>query len=541
MKVVVLGGYGVFGGYLAQMLIGRGHDVVVAGRDAAKAAAFCGASGGTPARLDTGAPDFPKALAALSPDVVIDAAGPFQGQGAGTVTAALAAGAHYLDLSDDAAFTAAITQHDAAARAAGRVVLSGVSSVPAISSAAVASLRADLAEITLIDSAICPGNRAPRGRSVMAAILGQVGAPLRLWRGGAWSAAPGWSDSRLVRIGPGLKRPAALIGAPDLALFPGWTGARSVLFRAGLELGVMHQGLRLWSALRARRMAPDAGRFARPLHWIASRLERFGTDRGGMCVSVSGRRADGAPVTHSWRAVAEGGIGPRIPALPALVAVDLIATGALAPGARPVLGDLPLSRIETEMHALGIVTSSERHAAPRLFEQALGPRWSQMPAEWRRAHDIWDSEELTGRARVDRGRGPLAALIAAVFRFPPSALDVPLTVRMTRGPMSETWERRFGTRAFRSVLTPAGPAALYERFGPFRFHLALTGDAQHLGMQVLSGRFLGLPLPRWLCPGCIVREDVAEGRFCFDVDLTHPLVGRLVRYRGWLAPRQGGG
>jgi NADP oxidoreductase coenzyme F420-dependent len=40
MKVLILGGYGVFGGRLARLLLQDGIEVVVAGRDEQKAAAF---------------------------------------------------------------------------------------------------------------------------------------------------------------------------------------------------------------------------------------------------------------------------------------------------------------------------------------------------------------------------------------------------------------------------------------------------------------------------------------------------------------------
>ena len=36
MRVVILGGYGVFGSRLAELLVRDGHDVVITGRDAGK-------------------------------------------------------------------------------------------------------------------------------------------------------------------------------------------------------------------------------------------------------------------------------------------------------------------------------------------------------------------------------------------------------------------------------------------------------------------------------------------------------------------------
>ena len=150
MKVLILGGYGVFGGHLAEFLIARGHDVILAGRSEARAQAFCATHGGAAMVLDRNAADFAARVSGAGADVVVDAAGPFQDyDGAPVVEAALAAGAHYLDLSDDADFAQAVSRFDTRAREAGLTVLSGVSSVPAISSAAVAALREGLDEIAL--------------------------------------------------------------------------------------------------------------------------------------------------------------------------------------------------------------------------------------------------------------------------------------------------------------------------------------------------------------------------------------------------------
>ncbi len=52
MKVLILGGYGVFGGRLARLLLQDGAEVIVAGRDAEKAAAFAKVYGGLPMCID---------------------------------------------------------------------------------------------------------------------------------------------------------------------------------------------------------------------------------------------------------------------------------------------------------------------------------------------------------------------------------------------------------------------------------------------------------------------------------------------------------
>ncbi len=79
MKIVVLGGYGVFGSRLADLLLRDGHLVTIVGRNAQKAETLATKLGCDWAAFDLHAAAEP--LRALSPAVVIDAAGPFQTYG----------------------------------------------------------------------------------------------------------------------------------------------------------------------------------------------------------------------------------------------------------------------------------------------------------------------------------------------------------------------------------------------------------------------------------------------------------------------------
>lgn len=110
--VLVLGGYGGFGSLISMALARDARvDLIVAGRDLKAASAFCAAHGGRPEMIDRDAPGFADRIARLTPFVVIDAAGPFRSYDAQpyrVAEAALAAGAHYLDLSDDPDFTLGI-------------------------------------------------------------------------------------------------------------------------------------------------------------------------------------------------------------------------------------------------------------------------------------------------------------------------------------------------------------------------------------------------------------------------------------------------
>ncbi|NKX43957.1 SDR family oxidoreductase [Roseicyclus persicicus] len=531
MRVAVLGATGVFGERLCRLLARDGHDLILVARSPAPLQRLASELGAEALSLDRRGDLGP--LFARAPEVVVDAAGPFQSYGADPYRlprACLAAGAHYLDLCDDCGFCAGITALDAAARAAGRFALSGVSSVPALSSAAVAALAEDLDTIDRIDSAILPGNRAPRGRAVIAAILGQVGRPLRVWRGGAWDEARGWSAPRRYDLPGGVTRRGWLIGVPDLVLFPARFGARSVLFRAGLELGVMNQALALLSWLRTALPIPAPSGL---MHRLASLLRPFGSDRGGMVVEVTGRRA-GQGVTRRWRLLAEAGEGPFIPALP--VRALLRDAPAIPPGARPALAELPLASFAAALSDLAVTTDRDETPRAPLFPALLGPAFDGLPPAVRDSHATLADLRLTGRADITRGRGAWPGLIALLFRFPPAGRDVPVTVLKSREGDRELWERRFGPRRFRSVLRPEG-GAMTERFGPVTFTLGLAVADGALHFPVSAARAGPLPLPAWALPVSHARETAEDGRFRFDVAIHAPLTGALiVRYRGWLVP-----
>ena len=535
MRVLILGGYGVFGGRLARLLIQDNIHTMIAGRDYRKACAFTREFGGEPLLIDLGTDLSP--IANAEPDLVVDAAGPFQAYEDDPYKVArlcVRHGINYLDFSDDADFTAGIVELDREATAAGCFALSGVSSVPAISAAAAHALSEGLSDILVIETAIVPGNRAARGRSVVASILRQAGVPLMLWRGGVWRVHRGWTGARTVSPGPDLKRRASLIGAPDLKLFPSAFQARSVLFRAGLELDLMHRGLTALAFLRGLRLLPGLQLFLGPILWMSRRLERFGTDRGGMVVELIGI-AGGKAIRRTWRMIAEKGDGPFIPAVPALAIARKMP--AVSPGARPCLHDLTLPEIEHAMAKLSVRFASSEAPAPTLFEKSLGDKWRKLPDSLRRLHSVQDLESFSGRAKVTRGTALLSRVAAFLFRFPEAGEDVPLTITKQRSARGEIWERNFAGRKFRSYLSPSRPSHYKERFFAFTYEQELPVEDGSLYLPVRRGWCLGIPLPALLLPRSESREYDVNGIFHFDVGLYAPFGGGLiVRYQGCVTP-----
>ena len=536
MKVAVIGGTGVFGERLVRLLVRDGHQVVVVGRGAAALARLVAELGVDSLTLDRAADLTP--LWALTPDVVVDAAGPFHAYGSDPYRlprAAIAQRVNYLDLADNAGFCAGIGVLDHEARAAGVFALSGMSSVPGLSSVVVAALTQGLTEIDTISTAILPGNRAPRGRSVMESILHQAGTGFTTVVDGMPDTVRSWSRPQAFRLGA-LRRMGWMIEVPDQRLFPGFFNARTVEFRAGMELGLMNHGLAALSWLRAK-----LG-FGMP-RWLvglvrlgAGALAPFGTNRGGMQVSVIGRGPQGW-VQRRWTLVVGSGEGPYIPGI--AVRAALRDPAQVPPGARPGLTEVSLATAETAMADLDVtLTRTETPLIP-LFQRALGPDFTDLPQAIRETHDHAGPRRWSGTARITRGQGLLSRLIALVFRFPAAGDAVPVTVLKTPTDQGEVWDRRFGPGLFRSHLRLTA-RGMTERFGPmtFRLRLHITGGALHY--PVVAGRCLGLPIPRILLPQSVAQEYETDGRFHFDVALYAPLRGGLiVRYAGYLAPDHG--
>ncbi|MEQ8950896.1 MAG: saccharopine dehydrogenase NADP-binding domain-containing protein, partial [Parvibaculum sp.] len=85
-KVLVVGGYGTFGGRLVKLLLDEPRlTLVVAGRSQESASRFCREVGRAaaqlvPARFDREG-DLDAQLARIVPDIVVDATGPYQAYG----------------------------------------------------------------------------------------------------------------------------------------------------------------------------------------------------------------------------------------------------------------------------------------------------------------------------------------------------------------------------------------------------------------------------------------------------------------------------
>ncbi len=310
---------------------------------------------------------------------------------------------------------------------------------------------------------------------------------------------------------------------------------------AGPVPGVLHRGLSALAWLVRLRFLPSLSPFARLFHWAINRL-RWGEHRGGMFVEVTGRGADGGPVTRSWHLLAEGDDGPLIPAMALEALIRRLSVGRRPePGARAAMRELELADYAPLFDRFAITTGVREDALPdaALYRRILGAAFDELPEPVRRMHEVRDRLVAEGRAEVTRGRNPLAKAIAALFRFPKPGTDVPVRVSFTVRDGAERWERNFAGRRMVSWQSAGDGSCRHlmaERFGPFVFGLALVADEGRLRLVPRRWTAFGVPMPRWLMPAGDSYEEVEDGKFRFHVEIRLPVVGLMVRYRGWLEP-----
>jgi NAD(P)-dependent dehydrogenase (short-subunit alcohol dehydrogenase family) len=537
-RILVIGGYGGFGARLSRRLAAAGHSVTVAGRSAEKARAFAAGLPNAEGIAADRQGDLAPLLAAHQPDLVIDAAGPFQGGDYRVPLACIAAGTPCFDLADARDFVTGIGALDEAARAAGVTVIAGASTAPALTGAVTRRLAEGLDRVDQVEIALSASARITTGTSVTKAILSYVGRPVRLWRGGRWCEGRGWGEMRKeeMRTGPfALRRRVALADVPDHDLLPAMLPGRpAVTFRAGNELG--SQMWFLWLASWPVRWGWVTS--LRGLAGLLLPLQRatawFGGDRSGMTVTLVGRCGAGA-VERRWSVVAVDGDGPEIPTLAAVLLAEYLFAGRLAAGACTPETLLPLDRFERAFEGLALAQRFEEHTLPPvLYARIMGADFAALPALIRAIHDLHGDAGAAGEGRVERGRNLFARLMAAIARFPPAG-TCKLHVAFAERDGRERWTRDFGGHVFSSELSTKWGLAV-ERFGPMRFGFALAATPDGLTMHLKRWSLFGLRLPLFLAPRIAAREYEADGRFHFDVRLSVPLIGGIVHYTGWLIP-----
>jgi hypothetical protein len=555
MKILIIGGYGTFGGRLAHLLADDERlTLLIAGRSKQKAEAFCNQLS---SKADKAAMFFDRdgdvesQIREIAPTLVVDATGPFQIYGEDpyrVIKACIANGVDYVDLADGTDFVKNVEQFDQSAKAKNIFVLSGVSSLPVLSAAVIRRLSRNLAKINSITAGIAPSPYAGVGLNVIRAISSYAGKRLQLVRDGRPADAYALTETMRYTISPPGRLPLdnnlfSLVDVPDLQVLPDlWPQLDSIWMGAGPVPEILHRMLIGLSWLVRIRLLPSLLPFASLFHFVMNIL-RWGDHRGGMFVLIDGLDKDGKQVERSWHLVAEGNDGPFIPSMGVTALIKNILSGKKPlNGARPGTQDVELEDYEAIFQTKKIYTGQrenrESTSNTPLYQRLLGNAWESLPTSLKKMHAMQKAE---GRATVEVGRNPIAWLIAKVVGFPKAGDDIPVKVSFEKKKNGELWQRTFAGRSFSSFHAEGqgySERLLSEQFGPFKFDQALVVADGKLSFVVRKWNMLGVPLPRGLAPMGDAFEHEVDGRFHFHVEIKLPVIRLIVRYQGWLIPTE---
>ena len=342
-RILIIGGYGNFGSYIARALAGNPEIVLhIGGRSKVKADAFANSlasanpAHGCPIDIDG---DLGEAFARIKPNMVIHTTGPFQSQSYRVAEAAIAQRCHYADLADARAFVSGIDSLDGAAQAADVLVVSGASSVPCLTAAIVDEAMPRFRTLKALDYGISAAQQTNRGLATASSVLSYVGKPITTLRNGRMTQVFGWQGlyaERYPRLG---LRLFGNCDVPDLEIFPQrYPSLQTINFGAGHEIKLLHLGAWLLSWLVRlgviRSLAPHAEGLLR----ASFLFDPLGTSTSAFHMKLSGVGADGTARFERFYMIARSGDGPLIPCMPAILLARRFAAGQLMErGARACL------------------------------------------------------------------------------------------------------------------------------------------------------------------------------------------------------------
>jgi hypothetical protein len=139
---------------------------------------------------------------------------------------------------------------------------------------------------------------------------------------------------------------------------------------------------------------------------------------------------------------------------------------------------------------------------------------------------------LSGSAKVERGKG-IGGLIAAIMRLPKSNPKADLVVTAWHFPDQMVWSRNFDGKLFESTFK-RDEDFLVERMGPLSLYLQPMCEGGRLVYRLIATQIGPIALPRFLAPSMNAWEGEKDGKYQFEVSVSLPLVGQMIRYSGAL-------
>jgi len=257
-------------------------------------------------------------------DLVIVAAGPFQGMPLTALRACIAECVPYIDVGDDRDFVRrAYALAETEGTPKGMVALIGCSVVPGLTSLLTRFAQDTVPRIIQTKICISPGTRHPRGPGSFACLFSTVGQEYTAPADGNEEPVTGWTQPERVSFPApmGDRTGYRVVDIADHFIQPRHFGTQTVEFRIGSELSALNL---LFSVVRHLRQTLGIGvsglvPISRVLVHIAA---LFGSTAGGVMVEVAGYAGE-EHRSETWCVFAVDG-GERIPSILPAIAADMI-------------------------------------------------------------------------------------------------------------------------------------------------------------------------------------------------------------------------
>jgi len=535
-KIVVIGGYGVFGKRICERLSGLSDiELVIAGRSIEKAQNLVKQFKKAECKLSAQAIDIKNihkcGLDEQPPFALINTSGPYHEQDYSVAEYCIQHGIHYIDLADNRQFVKGIAELDETAKAKGVFVVSGASTVPALSSAVIDHFQEQFSEIHTLDYGVTPGNQTDRGVGTVAAILSYVGKPLETLMNGKFQKVYGWQSLHRQHYPAIGKRYMSNCNIPDLDLFHSrYSTLKTQRFYAGLELSILHVGLWFLSWPSRWGWIKHPEKLAAALRQVSLWFYPFGSNKGGMHMKIEGLDQENKPLQTEWYLIADEGDGPYIPATPSVLIIKKLLNGSLKEcGAMPCVGLFTLQEFMDEVSDLDII----QYTNEPLYVRYLKERYVHLPQAVQDLHNFDEEAIYTGECDVERGTNPFCKFVAWMLSLPPHGHAHKLKVHFKKEGGAEHWTRYFGNKTFYSKQWDKD-GTLYEQVNVTTLAFDIDVSKEKLSLKLKQVYTLGIPIGWLFKPKVVAEESEEAGIFRVNVEVYLPLFGLLVKYNGWL-------
>ncbi|MCC3862123.1 saccharopine dehydrogenase family protein [Pseudemcibacter aquimaris] len=357
-RVLIIGGYGNFGSYIAKTLAKDDLQIIIGGRSKIKCLDFIEGVDDFKHPLEYSIFDITISIpfAEITPDIVIHTSGPYQEQGYDVAKLCIEYGCHYIDLADGREFVANIHKLDEKAKSSGVSVISGASSVPCLSSAIIEKYKDEFEYLEEIEYGIATAQQTNRGLATTASILNYTGKPFKTLINGKMETVYGWQDLSFHKYPEFGYRALGNCEIPDLELFPKiYPNLKTVRFYAGTEITFLHIGLWLLSWFVRLRIFKSLRPAAKLFVNIANKFDWIGSSNSAFHMILKGKGKENENKSEKVYILAKEGDGPFIPCAPAIILARKIAFGLMEKsGAMPCVGLIDLDEYMSELKDLNI-------------------------------------------------------------------------------------------------------------------------------------------------------------------------------------------